>query len=109
MICRFSGLDPRAALLAGLALAWPLAELKAQQPTAQAEQALDALKARDQELQAARDAQRRSVETEANLKREIEQIGADRRKLNQDLIDTAARLRAAEGKIVATEARLKPL
>ena len=111
MICRFSGLDPRAALIAGLALVLPLAlvaELKAQQP-AQSEQALEALKARDQELQAAREAQRKSVETEAALKREIEQFGADRRKLNQDLIDTAARLRGVEGKIAATEARLKPL
>ena len=109
MICRLSGLDPRAALLAVLALAWPLAELKAQQPAAQTEQALDAIKQRDQELQAARDAQRRSAETEASLRREIEQIGADRRKLNQDLIDTAARLRNAESKTAATEARLKPL
>ncbi|MEP7030548.1 MAG: peptidoglycan DD-metalloendopeptidase family protein, partial [Pseudolabrys sp.] len=64
---------------------------------------------RDQELQAARDAQRKSIETEASLKREIEQFGADRRKLNQDLIDTAARLRGLEGQIAATEGRLKPL
>jgi septal ring factor EnvC (AmiA/AmiB activator) len=49
------------------------------------------------------------VETEVALKHEIEQFGADRRKLNQDLIDTAARLRGVEGKIAATEARLKPL
>ncbi len=70
---------------------------------------LDALKQRDDELQAARDAQRKSVETEAALKREIEQIGADRIKLNQDLIDTAARLRGVETSIGATEARLKPL
>ena len=53
--------------------------------------------------------QRKSAETEAALKREIEQIGADRRKLNQALIDTAARLRDVETKIAATEARLKPL
>jgi septal ring factor EnvC (AmiA/AmiB activator) len=112
MICRFSGLDPRAALIAGLAFAWPFAwppAVQAQQPPAQNEQSLDALKQRDQELQAARDAQRKSVETEAALKREIEQFGADRRKLNQDLIDTATRLRGVEGKISGTEARLKPL
>jgi len=110
MTTRFSGLDPRAALLAAFALAWPLgSELQAQQQQQQSDQALDALKQRDQELQAARDAQRKSTETEANLKREIEQIGADRRKLNQDMIDTATRLRDAEGKIAATEARLKPL
>ena len=108
MICRFSGLATRAALIAGLALALPLAAQTQQQPT-QSEQALDALKQRDQELKAAREAQRKSAETETALKREIEQFGADRRKLNQDLIDTAARLRSVEGKIAATEARLKPL
>src|SRR5471030_108650 len=105
MICRFSGLTLRSALIAGLVLAWPLTLATAQnQPDK-----LDAIKQRDQELQAARDAQRKSVETETALKREIEQIGADRRKLNQDLIDTAARLRSLEVQIPATEARLKPL
>ena len=98
--------------MAGLALAlqfaWPLAA-PAQQPPSQNEQSLDLLKQRDQDLAAAREAQRKSVETEAALKREIEQFGADRRKLNQDLIDTAARLRGVEGKIAATEARLKSL
>jgi septal ring factor EnvC (AmiA/AmiB activator) len=70
---------------------------------------LDALKQRDSELQAAREAQRQSAEAEAALKREIEQIGADRRKLNEALIDTAAKLRSVESKIAATEARLQPL
>ena len=112
MICRFSALNSCAALIAALALAWPLAAPAwAQERPAQADksEALDALKARDQELQAARDAQRKSAETEAALKQEIEQFGTDSRKLNQDLIDTAARLRGVEGKIAATEARLKPL
>jgi septal ring factor EnvC (AmiA/AmiB activator) len=72
-------------------------------------QALDGLKAHDQELEATREQQRKSIETEAALKREIEQIGADRRKLAQDLIDTAARLRAAEAAVEATQVRLKPL
>jgi len=72
-------------------------------------QALDGLKAHDQELEAAREQQKKSIETEAALKREIEQIGADRRKLAQDLIDTAARLRAAEAAVEATQVRLKPL
>ena len=102
MICRFSGLILRYALLVALALAWPVTLTIAQDKP-------DALKQRDQELQIARDAQRNSIETEVALKREIEQIGADRRKLNQDLIDTAARLRGLEIQIPATEARLKPL
>jgi septal ring factor EnvC (AmiA/AmiB activator) len=70
---------------------------------------LEVLKQHDQELKSARDQQRKSAETEASLKREIEQIGADRRKLNQDLIDTAARLRGVESKIADIQERLKPL
>lgn len=106
------------ALLAGLALAWPAAEpARAQERfmLAQADKQpdksdkLDALKQREGELQAAREAQRQSADAEAALKREIEQIGADRRKLNEALIDTAAKLRGVEAKIAATEARLKPL
>ena len=126
MIC-FGGTsrrDPRAALkwrlLAGLGLALPLAlagPLGAQEvrdkPAAPAQndksEKLNALKQHDEELKATRDAQRKSAETEAALKREIEQIGADRRKLNQALIDTAGRLRAVEAKVEATQARLAPL
>jgi septal ring factor EnvC (AmiA/AmiB activator) len=108
MICRLSALTLRSALIAGLALACVPALTFAQQPAAQPDK-LDTLKQRDDELQAARDAQKKSAETEAALKREIEQIGADRLKLNQDLIDTAARLRGVETRIAATETRLKPL
>lgn len=78
-------------------------------PTVDKSQALDQLKARDQELEAAREKQRQSAEAEAALKREIEELSADRRKLAQDLIDTAARTRAAEAKIEATQQRLEPL
>ena len=105
MICRLSGLTLRSALVAALALG--CAQANAQEKPADTK--VDALKQRDQELQAARDAQKKSIETEVALKREIDQIGADRKKLNQDLIDTAARLRGLEIHIPATEARLKPL
>jgi septal ring factor EnvC (AmiA/AmiB activator) len=107
MIERISGFYPRAALLVGLALAWPITLVA----TAQDKPAdkFDALKQRDQDLKAARDAQSKSLEAEAALKREIEQLGADRRKLNQDLIDTAGRIRGVEAQVTATEARLKPL
>ena len=107
MICRISGFYPRAALIAGLALALPmtLAAMAQDKPADK----LDALKQRDQDLKTARDAQSKSIEAEATLKREIEQIGADRRKLNQDLIDTAGRIRGVEAQVTATEARLKPL
>ncbi|HEY7232479.1 MAG TPA: peptidoglycan DD-metalloendopeptidase family protein [Pseudolabrys sp.] len=119
MICLggFGNLDPRAALIAGLGLALPITLATAvsaqerQTPASQNESAspLDSLKQRDEELKTLRDEQRKSAELEASLKREIEQIGADRTKLNQDLIDTAARLRAVEAKVAATQERLRPL
>ena len=115
MIC-LGGFDPRSALIAALALGLPVtltAVLAQERPTQIAQngkaEKLDALKQHDQDLKAARDAQTKSIETEAALKREIEQIGAERRKLNQDLIDTAGRIRGVETQVATTEARLKPL
>ena len=119
MICLggFSGLDTRTAFIAALALGLPVT--LAVQGVAQERSVLlaqndkavkiDALKQRDQDLKAARDAHTKSIETEAAIKREIEQIGADRRKLNQDLIDTAGRIRGVEAQVAATETRLKAL
>jgi len=114
MICLRGTFYPRVALLATFALTWPLAFAGAQEKQEKPAQSdktgtINALKQHDDELKATRDAQRKSADTEAALKREIEQIGADRRKLNQDLIDTAARLRGVEGKVEATQARLEPL
>jgi len=119
MICLggFGGFDLRAALVAGLGLVLPVTlaatPLAQERPVVFAQnnsaEKLDTLKRRDEELKSARDEQRKSAEAEASLKREIEQLGADRRKLNQDLIDTAARLRGVESKIAATQDRLKPL
>jgi septal ring factor EnvC (AmiA/AmiB activator) len=116
----FGGLnriDPRFALIAGLGLALPMAlslPLRAQDhpaPPAQGKPAatVDTLKQHQRELETLRGEQNKSAETEAALQREIERIGADRRKLNQALIDTAARLRGAEAQVTATEDRLKPL
>ena len=70
---------------------------------------LDKLQQRDQEMETLREQQKKTAETEAALKREIEQIGVDRRKLNQDLVDTATRIRDLERKITAIETKLKPL
>jgi septal ring factor EnvC (AmiA/AmiB activator) len=127
MIYLSSAYDARAALLAVLSFALPVfvtgldadtaaaqdkpAKIELPQPNQPAgkAQTLDALKQHDQELETARNLQRKSVEAEAALKREIEQFGADRRKLNQDLIDTASRLRGVEAKIEVTQERLKPL
>ena len=70
---------------------------------------LNVLKQHDQELDAARAQQRAALEAQTKLKLEIEAIGADRRTLNQQLIDTAARVRDVEANIETTQARLKPL
>jgi septal ring factor EnvC (AmiA/AmiB activator) len=70
---------------------------------------LDSLKQRDKELETLRAEQRKVLEKEAKLKREIELIGDDRRKLNQQILDTAARVAAIEQHIDKTQARLAPL
>ena len=69
----------------------------------------DTLKQREQELEATREQQKQAAEAQQKLKAEIELLGADRRKLNQDLIDTAARIRESEGRLSAAETRLKQL
>jgi septal ring factor EnvC (AmiA/AmiB activator) len=68
-----------------------------------------ALKARDQELNAALARQRDSAQNQAKLRSEIDALGQDRAKLNQQLIDTATRIRDVEATIDATQARLEPL
>ena len=81
-----------------------------QVPSAAPRQAdTEAIKQRDQELDAIRADERASAESQAKLRREIETIGEDRRTLNQQLIDTAARVREVEASIEATRGRLKPL
>jgi len=69
----------------------------------------DALKQREQELEAARLQQKNAAEQQARLKAEIAAIGEDRSKLNQQLIDIASRVRDVEGGIAGTEARLRVL
>jgi septal ring factor EnvC (AmiA/AmiB activator) len=95
--------DSSRALAAMLGLALVIAT------PAHPQSALDALRQRDQELEAIRSEQKKAADVQAKLKDEIEAIGADHRKLNQALIDGAARLRDTEERIVETEGRLKPL
>lgn len=78
-------------------------------PVALSQSTLDALKQRDQELEAARVEQRKAADLRSKLRRELDAIGEDRRKLREALIDAGARMRAVEGRISETEARLKPL
>src|SRR5947209_10238936 len=69
----------------------------------------DSLKQHDRDLEAVRAEQRKALENEAKLKREIESIGDDRRKFNQQIIDTAARVVTVEERIAQTQERLLPL
>src|SRR5262249_8165580 len=69
----------------------------------------DTLKEHDRELEALRAEQRKALESEAKLKREIEAIGDDRRKFNQQIIDTASRVVGVEERIAQTQERLAPL
>jgi septal ring factor EnvC (AmiA/AmiB activator) len=95
-----------AGLLAVLALA-PMAA--AQSPSSKASASADALKQRDQELEALRTQQKKASEAERNLRTEVETLGADRRRLNEALIETAAKVRDGEGRLSAAEERMKPL
>jgi septal ring factor EnvC (AmiA/AmiB activator) len=69
----------------------------------------DAIKQREQELEAARARQKSAEEAQAKLKAEITALGQDRTQLNQQLIETAANVRNVETKIDEAEARLRAL
>jgi septal ring factor EnvC (AmiA/AmiB activator) len=71
--------------------------------------ALEALKKRDQELQAIQAEQKKTRANLAKIKREVDSIGDDRRKINRQLIEVAARVRDIETQIAAAEERIKPL
>jgi septal ring factor EnvC (AmiA/AmiB activator) len=64
---------------------------------------------RERELQILREEQRKAAESEARLKAEVESLGKDRSKLNEALIDTAARVRALETQIATREGRIQTL
>jgi septal ring factor EnvC (AmiA/AmiB activator) len=115
---------PRRALAAAIGLALPLglaaaalAEsslspillAQANRPAMRGAVDIDSLKQRDEEFEAVQAERQKAVQAEARLREEIDAIAADRHQLNQQLIDTAARVRAVEIRIAATEARLKPL
>jgi septal ring factor EnvC (AmiA/AmiB activator) len=69
----------------------------------------EVLQQRDQEFQALQAERKKAAETEARLRNEIDALAGDRRKFNQQLIDTATRVRNVEQRIAATETRLTPL
>src|SRR5258705_81939 len=94
--------------LAGISLLPAAAQVAgpAQQTTAASP---DAIKLREQELEATRAQQKSAGEAQAKLKADIAAIGQDRSKLNQQLIDIATQVRTVETRIGETEASLRPL
>ena len=78
-------------------------------PAANVTAPADALKQREQELEAARTQQKNAADMQARLKAEIAAIGEDRGKLNQQLIDISTQVRDVEGRVAETEGRLHTL
>jgi septal ring factor EnvC (AmiA/AmiB activator) len=78
-------------------------------PTPAATPAPDAIKQREQELEATRAQQKSAADAQEKLKADIAAIGQDRAKFNQQLIDIAAQVRSVETQIGDAEARLRPL
>jgi murein hydrolase activator len=70
---------------------------------------VDLIKQREQELEAARARQKSAAELQDRLRADLAAIGEDRTKLNQQLIDVAARVRDVETRIGDAETRLRPL
>jgi murein hydrolase activator len=69
----------------------------------------EAIRQREEELEAARAQQKNATELQQKLKADIASIGQDRSKLNAQLIDIAAQVRGVETRIGDAEARLLPL
>jgi septal ring factor EnvC (AmiA/AmiB activator) len=96
------------ASLAGMSPLPAVAQVAATPPQA-ATPSPDAIKQREQELEAAREQQKNAAELAQKLKTDIAAIGQDRSKLNQQLIDIAAQVRGVETRIGDAEARLRTL
>jgi murein hydrolase activator len=93
---------------AGISLSPASAQVAASTPQTTAASP-DAIKQREQELEATRAQQKSAAETQARLKADIAAIGQDRSKLNQQLIDIAAQVRSVETRTSDAESRLRPL
>jgi septal ring factor EnvC (AmiA/AmiB activator) len=98
-------------MLGMLPLGFPAAAQTTRLPAPPAAGAADAdtLKQHEKELETLRAEQRKAQENEARLRQEIESIAADRRKFNQQIIDTAARVVTLEERIERTHERMRPL
>src|SRR6202790_5053403 len=93
---------------AGIGLTPATAQVAGAAPQTTAASA-DAIKQREQELEATRAQQKSAAEAQAKLKADIAAIGQDPSKLNEQLIDIAAQVRSVETRIGDAEARLRPL
>jgi murein hydrolase activator len=101
-----------AALLLAMLISASLPQASAQNttaPPANVTASADALKQREQELEAARTQQKNAADMQTKLKAEIAAIGEDRGKLNQQLIDISTQVRDVEGRVADTEGRLHSL
>jgi murein hydrolase activator len=99
-----------ALLSAGLSGNTPAtAQMAATTPAPASSPSPDAIKQREQELEATRAQQKSAADAQEKLKADIAAIGQDRSKLNQQLIDIAAQVRGVETKTDDAETRLRPL
>jgi murein hydrolase activator len=94
--------------LAGIGVSPAAAQVAASTPPTAATSP-DAVKQREQELEATRAQQKNAAEAQEKLKADIAAVGQDRSKLNAQLIDIAAQVRGVETRIGDAEARLRPL
>ena len=99
---RAGHLAARAMIVAALTLGADAAFAQAVTTTSTELPGADAIKQREQELEAARMQARLADEAQKKLQAEIAAIGQDRNKLNQQLIDTAASVRGVETRIADT-------
>jgi septal ring factor EnvC (AmiA/AmiB activator) len=106
-----SALPSRLVIAAFLALGCGSAVAQTARPASKTTNpaSLEVLKQRDQELDSIRAEQRKATETEQKLATENDALAEERRRLNQALIDTAARVRSQEEGIAAAEIRLRQL
>jgi septal ring factor EnvC (AmiA/AmiB activator) len=95
---------------AGMSLLPAAAQVAESTPqTATSSSSPDAIKQREQELEAARAQQKSAAELQEKLRADVAAIGQDRSKLNVQLIGIAAQVRGIETRIGDAEARLRPL
>jgi murein hydrolase activator len=87
----------------------PATAQTAMAPPPAAGAAPDAIKQREQELEAARTEQKNAAIAQEKLKADIAAIGQDRSQFNQQLIDIAAQVRSVETRISNAEGRLRAL